>query len=123
MKTAANTDDFIAGFPVDVQKKLEQIRSTVKKIAPTASEAIAYGIPTFKLHGNLVHFSAYRSHIGFYPGATGVEAFKDRLGEYQCSKGAIQFPLDKPLPLQLIRDIVQFRVAENTEKASRKKAR
>jgi len=123
MKAAANTDDFIAEFPPKVQKKLHQIRNLVKKIAPDAEETISYGIPTFKLQGNLVHFSAYRSHIGFYPGASGVEAFLDRLKDLRYSKGAIQFPLDKPLPLPLIRDIVKFRVAENREKAMRRKPR
>src|SRR4030042_3201277 len=114
MKTEIDT--FIAGFPKGTQKILEQLRSTIRKTAPGAEEKIAYGIPTFTLHGNLVHFSAYKHHIGFYPTSSGIQAFKNELSDYKSAKGSVQFPLDKPLPLDLISKIVKFRVNENLEK-------
>jgi uncharacterized protein YdhG (YjbR/CyaY superfamily) len=106
-------DTYIAGFPEDVQAILQQIRRTIHETAPEATEAISYGMPTFKLHGNLVHFGAFKSHIGFYPVPSGVEAFKDELAAYKQGKGSVQFPLDKPMPLDLIRRIVEFRVQES----------
>jgi uncharacterized protein YdhG (YjbR/CyaY superfamily) len=111
-----NIDEYIADFPKDVQKLLQQLRSTIKKAAPKAEEKIAYGIPTFTLHGNLVHFGGYKTHIGFYPAPSGLEAFKKELGQYLTGKGTAQFPLDKPLPLDLITEIVKFRAMKNLEK-------
>ena len=88
-------DEYIAYFPVDVQKILQQVRETIKSVAPAATEAIAYGIPTFRLNGNLVHFAGYAHHIGFYPGAEGIEVFKNEFSMYKVSKGTVQFPLDQ----------------------------
>jgi uncharacterized protein YdhG (YjbR/CyaY superfamily) len=111
-----NIDEYIADFPKDVQKLLQQLRTTIKKAAPNAEEKIAYGIPTFTLNGNLVHFGAYKTHIGFYPAPSGLEAFEKELAPYVTGKGTAQFPLDKPLPLDLITEIVKFRVMKNLEK-------
>ncbi|WP_018612274.1 iron chaperone [Segetibacter koreensis] len=119
--TPNNIDDYIAGFPKDVQKILQQIRATVKKAAPEADETISYAIPTFTLKGNLVHFAAFKNHIGFYPAPIGIEAFKKELSVYKTGKGSVQFPLDKPIPLELITEIVQFRVIKNLEKDKKKK--
>lgn len=118
---AKDVDKFIAGFPTDIQKLLVQLRTTIRKAAPKAEEKINYGIPTFTLNGNLVHFSASKNHIGFYPTPSGIEAFKKELSAYEGAKGSIKFPLDKPLPLTLITKIVKFRVKENLEKAKTKK--
>src|SRR5689334_531925 len=107
---AENINEYIAGFPKDIQEMLEQVRATIKKAAPEAKEAIKYAMPTFVFEGNLVHFAAFKNHIGFYPAPTGIEAFKKELSKYEGSKGAIRFPLDAPLPLSLISKIVQFRV-------------
>ncbi len=93
-----------------------QVRETIRASAPQAEETIKYGIPTFTLHGNLVHFGAYKHHIGFYPAPSGIEAFKKELSVYKCAKGSVQFPVDKPLPLTLITKIVKFRVKENLSK-------
>jgi uncharacterized protein YdhG (YjbR/CyaY superfamily) len=112
-----NIDTFISTFPKETQKFLEQMRLTIRKAAPKAEEAMCYGIPTFTLHGNLVHFSAVKTHIGFYPTPSGIEAFKKELSGYKSAKGSVQFPLDKPLPLNLITRMVIFRVKENLEKA------
>lgn len=117
MLKAENIDDYIVLFPKDVQKLLKQMRSTIKKAAPKAEEAIKYGIPTFVLNGNLVHFAAYKSHIGFYPAPSGLLAFKKEIARYKSSKGAVQFPLDESLPLDLVSKIVKFRVAENSAKS------
>lgn len=117
----ANTDEYIAGFPREVQKHLQQIRATIKKAAPQAEEIISYGMPAFKQNGNLVYFAAWKEHIGFYAAPTGNAAFKEDLKDYHVSKGAIQFPFDKPMPLQLITKIVKYRVKENEEKAALKK--
>lgn len=106
-------DAYIANFPQEVQDRLQAIRMVVKEIVPDAMETINYGIPTFKLKGNLVHFAAYKNHIGFYPGASGIKAFVPRFIHYHYSKGAVQFPLNQPLPLDLIKEIVLFRVNEN----------
>jgi uncharacterized protein YdhG (YjbR/CyaY superfamily) len=105
-------DDYIAEFPRDVQVLLKQIRATIKKAAPGATETIKYRLATFVLHENLVHFGAFKNHIGFYPTASGIEAFMDKLSPYKSSKGAVQFPVDKPMPLSLIERIVKFRVKE-----------
>jgi len=110
-------DDYIATFPEDVQKILEQIRKVIRDSAPDAQEAIAYGIPTFKHNGNLVHFAAFKHHIGFYPGGpSAIKAFQKELSNYKLSKGTVQFPLDKPIPLDLVKTIVKFRVKENESK-------
>jgi uncharacterized protein YdhG (YjbR/CyaY superfamily) len=111
-----DVDTFITGFPMDIQKLLVQLRATIKKAAPEAEEKIGYGIPTFTLNGNLVHFSAFKNHIGFYPTPSGIEAFKKELSVYEGAKGSVKFPLDKPLPLALITKIVKFRVKENLKK-------
>jgi uncharacterized protein YdhG (YjbR/CyaY superfamily) len=118
--TSKNIDDYIAGFPEDVQKVLEKIRMTVRKAAPQAEEIINYGIPTFTLHGNLVHFAGFKNHIGFYPTPSGIEKFKDELSKYEGAKGSVQFPLEQPIPYGLISKIVKFRVKENLEKAAAK---
>ena len=106
-------DAYITGFPDDVQAILQQIRRTIHEAAPEATEAISYGMPTFKLNGNLVHFGAFKSHIGFYPVPSGMAAFQDDLAAYKQGKGSVQFPLNKPMPLDLIRRIVEFRVQES----------
>lgn len=113
-------DEYIATFPEEIQKILEELRATIKASAPDAEEKISYQMPTFALKGNLVHFAAHKNHIGFYPTSSGIEAFRDELSAYESSKGAVRFPIDKPLPLKLIRKIVQFRVAENLKKAERR---
>ena len=114
MRTSVTSiDEYIRSFPPEIQQLLEQIRDTVKHAAPEAEETINYAMPTFKLNGNLVHFAAYKNHIGFYPTPSGIEAYKEKLSVYKSSKGAVQFPLDKPLPLDLIKEIVMFRVKEN----------
>jgi uncharacterized protein YdhG (YjbR/CyaY superfamily) len=106
-------DEYIAGFPRDVQALLEQIRMTIREAAPDAKEAIKYRMPTFTLKGNLVHFAAFKKHIGFYPAPRGIEAFKDELSVYEGAKGSVRFPLDKPIPFDLIRRIVRFRVEKD----------
>ncbi len=116
-----NIDEYIAGFPEEVQTILEEIRTTIQETAPEAVETINYGIPTFKLEGNLVHFGAYEKHIGFYPTPSGIEKFKSELSVYEGAKGSVKFPLDKPIPYDLIKKIVTFRVKENLEKAKAKK--
>ncbi len=114
-------DEHIAAFPASTQKLLQQLRNTIRKAAPDAVETIGYGIPTFKLNGNLVHFAGYNNHIGFYPGAAGIENFKEELSVYKGAKGSVQFPLDAPLPLALVTKIVDFRVKQNGTKPPVKK--
>ena len=109
-------DEYIAGFPAKVRRILQEIRRIIRSCAPDAEEAIKYGIPTFVLKGNLVHFAAYAKHIGFYPTPSGIEKFKDELSAYHHAKGSVQFPLDKPVPLGLIRKIVRHRVKETRAK-------
>jgi uncharacterized protein YdhG (YjbR/CyaY superfamily) len=118
---ASNIDEYVAAFPKEVQTILEKLRATIKKAAPEAKETINYAIPTFTLEGNLVHFAAFKNHIGFYPAPSGIEAFKKELSVYEGAKGSVQFPMDKPLPLSLVTRIVKFRVKENLEKAKHKK--
>ena len=113
-------DEYIKGFPKEVQDRLQKLREIIKEAAPDAEEKISYGIPTFTLKGNLVHFAAYKKHIGFYPTPSGVEKFKNEISVYVWSKGAVQFPLDKPVPYELIREIVAFRVKENLENSKSK---
>jgi uncharacterized protein YdhG (YjbR/CyaY superfamily) len=112
--------EYIAAFPGDVQEILEKIRTTIRQAAPEAEETINYQMPTFTLKGNLVHFAAYKKHIGFYPTPTGIEKFKKELSVYEGAKGSVQFPLDKPIPYELIGKIVKFRVKENLERAAAK---
>ena len=113
-------DQYIAGFPEDTQKILEKIRATIQKAAPDAAEAIKYQMPTFTLKGNLVHFAAFKKHVGFYPVPTGIEKFKKELSVYKGAKGSVQFPLDQPMPYGLITKIVKFRVEENLARAAAK---
>jgi len=113
-------DEYIASFPKEIQKELELIRKTIKHAAPDAEEAISYGMPSFKLHGNLVYFAAFKNHIGLYALPKSNEAFKQELSIYKTGKGSIQFPLDKPMPVDLITKIVKFRVQENLEKMKSK---
>lgn len=110
-------DAYIANFPADIQEKLAQIRQVVREAAPDAEETIKYQIPTFTLKGNLVHFAAFKNHIGFYPAPSGIEKFQEELSAYEGAKGTVRFPLDKPLPLDLISRIVKFRVEDNLERA------
>jgi uncharacterized protein YdhG (YjbR/CyaY superfamily) len=114
-------DTYIAGFPEDIQQILQKVRTTIREAAPQAQETIKYQIPTFTLDGNLVHFAGYKKHIGFYPTPSGIEKFKQELSGYKWAKGSVQFPLDRPIPYDLIRKIVEFRVKENLEKATIKK--
>ena len=110
-------DEYIAGFPNDVQKILEKIRLTIRKAAPDAEETIKYQMPTFTLNGNLIHFAAFKKHIGLYPVPRGSETFKDELSKYEGAKSTVRFPLDKPIPFALISKIVKFRVKKNLERA------
>ena len=120
--TAKDIDDYIAGFPGEVQDLLQQIRAAIQKVVPGAQEDIKYAIPTFVLNGkNLVHFAAFKHHIGFYPTPTGIESFKKELSKYKQGKGSVQFPLDQPMPLKLITEIVKFNVARNVEAAGKKR--
>jgi len=118
LKAVTTIDQYIASFPVPVRRKLTELRTTIRKAAPDATEAISYGIPTFKLNGNLVHFGAFKDHISFFPTSSGVRAFAKELKGYETSKGTIQFPLDKPLPLALVKRIVQFRIRGNEQSRS-----
>ncbi|HVT86113.1 MAG TPA: DUF1801 domain-containing protein [Chitinophagaceae bacterium] len=113
--------EYIAAFPLQTRKLLRQMRSTIKKAAPKAEEVISYGIPAFKFHGLLVWFAAHSKHIGFYPRLSAIEAFKKDLSRFKSAKGSVQFPLDKPLPLALIKKMVLFRVKENMGRAAMKK--
>ncbi len=115
-----NIDEYIAGFPKDVQEILEKIRLTIRTAAPDAEETIKYQMPTFTLKGNLVYFAAFKDHIGFYPPVTGFEKIKKELSVYEGPKGSLKFPLDKPIPFDLITKIVKFRVKENLERAEAK---
>ena len=120
---AKNIDDYIGGFPPDVQKILQKVRATIKRAAPQADETISYQMPTFKLEGNLVHFAAFKNHIGLYPTPSGTERFRKELSSYETGKGSIRFPLDKPIPYDLIAKIVKFRVKENLEKAAPRRSK
>lgn len=113
-------DSYIAAYPTATQIIMEHVRETIKKAAPTTEEKISYGIPTFTLNGkNLVHFAAYNHHIGFYPTALGIEAFKKELASYKSAKGSVQFPLDEPMPLNLISKIVKYRVEQNLKRVNK----
>jgi uncharacterized protein YdhG (YjbR/CyaY superfamily) len=119
-KPLQSIDEYIAGYPEEVQAKLKQLRQTVKRIAPEAREKISYSMPSFTLNGTLLYFAAHPNHIGFYPYPSAIEAFKKELSQYHTAKGSIQFPIDKPLPLDLISRIVDFRVKEKRGKATAK---
>ncbi len=116
-----NIDQYIAGYSKNVQTLLQQVRETIKKVVPDAEEAISYGIPTFKLNGNLVHFGGFKQHIGFYPGAGGIKAFEKELAAYKGAKGSVQFPIDQPMPLDIITAITKFRVEQNLAKKLKRK--
>ncbi len=111
-------DEYIAAFPINIQEILLKIRSVIQQEAPDAQEAISYGMPTFKLNGNLVHFAAFKHHIGFYPTPSGIDEFKEELSAYKGAKGSVQLPFDRPIPYDLIRAIVRFRIGENQKKAA-----
>lgn len=121
MEKPATIDEYIANFPADVQVILQKVREVVRTAVPTAIETINYGMPTFKLEGNLVHFAAAKNHLGFYPTPSGITAFQAELISYQSSKGAVQFRYDQPIPYELIGKIAQFRANENLAKAAAKK--
>ena len=116
MQNYKDIDEYLANFSDDIRGKLEEIRKTVKEIVPEAEEKISYGIPTFTYHGNLLHFAGYETHIGFYPGSAPIKEFAKELAEYKTSKGTVQFPLNKPIPFDLIRKITEFCVAGNSKK-------
>jgi uncharacterized protein YdhG (YjbR/CyaY superfamily) len=119
-RTRFNTiDEYIDTFPKSIQDVLQELRRTIRKAAPEAEEAISYQIPTFRLSGNLVHFAAFKNHIGFFPTSSGIRAFKKELSGYELSKGTVRFPMDKPLPLSLVSRIVKFRVKENLAKVKK----
>lgn len=113
-------DEYIASFPTETQKILQQLREDLQQMVPDAKQKISYAIPTFTLNGNLIHFAGYKNHIGLYPGGKAVEIFAEDLKEYHTSKGTIQFPIDKPLPMDLIKKIVDFCVAQNLAKTKKK---
>lgn len=115
-----NIDEYIVAFPPDIRKKLQSVRQAIKDAAPEAVESISYQMPAFKLNGILVYFAAHKNHIGFYPTPSGIAAFEKELSAYPLSKGSVQFPLDKPIPLDLIKRITEFRVKENLAKSKRK---
>jgi uncharacterized protein YdhG (YjbR/CyaY superfamily) len=115
---AATVDEYIAHFPEDVQRILAKVRAVIREAAPGAVERISYGMPAYFENGALVWFAAHRRHIGFYPRASGIEAFKERLSAYKGAKGSVQFPLDKPMPYELIAEIVRYRVVENRNRAA-----
>lgn len=116
MKTFQTIDAYIGDFPSEVQVILQKMRQTIKKVAPKATEAISYGIPTLKLNGNLVHFGGFKHHVGFFPGSEAIEVFAKDLSKYKTSKGTIQFQLDEPIPYDLITQITEFRVKKNLAK-------
>lgn len=120
-KSTSNViDEYIAQFPADVQKILQKVRKTIRNVAPDAQEKINYGIPTFTLNGNLVHFAGFKSHIGFYPTPSGIEKFKKELSKYEGAKGSVKFALDQPIPFDLIKEITEFRVKEQIAKGKKK---
>ena len=121
--TIQTIDAYIATFTDEIQEKLKAIRSLIKDVVPIAGEKMSYGMPTFTLNGNLVHFAAFKNHIGFYPAPRGIEAFQHELSAYKGSKGSVQFPLSEPLPFDLIRKIVEFRVSENMAKTKQVKTK
>lgn len=123
MSVSKNTDEYILQFPAEVQAKLQELRTVIKEAAPEAEETISYAMPAYKYKGILVYFAGHKNHIGFYPASSGISVFEKELAGYHTSKGTVQFPLDKPLPLDLIHKMVAFRVSENIQKAEAKKKR
>jgi uncharacterized protein YdhG (YjbR/CyaY superfamily) len=119
--TPRTTDEYIAQFPEEIRVLLEGVRKVIKETAPEATERISYGMPGFYQNGMLVWFAGHKSHIGFYPTGEGVEVFKDEFAGYKSSKGAVQFPLDKPIPFELIRKVTRYRVEQNSKKSKRYK--
>ena len=119
-KSIETIDEYISQFPADVQDILNTLRKVIREAAPETKEKISYQMPTFVFNGNLVHFAAYKNHIGFYPTPSGISAFKEELAEYKGAKGSVQFPIEKPLPYELISRIVKFRVDENIMKSENK---
>lgn len=119
-KSFDTIDEYISQFQPEIQGKLQTLRKTIKEIVPNAVEKISYQMPTFALNKNLVHFAAYKNHIGFYPGASGIAAFKQELSAYKGAKGSVQFPINEPLPFDLIKKIVKYREAEDLKKAEEK---
>jgi uncharacterized protein YdhG (YjbR/CyaY superfamily) len=109
-------DEYISSQPANLRPTLEKLRQTIRKAAPKAEEVISYQMPAYKYHGVFVYFAAFKNHFGFYPTSTAVKVFKDKLKIYECSKGTIKFPLDKPIPTKLVTEIVTFRVRENLDK-------
>jgi uncharacterized protein YdhG (YjbR/CyaY superfamily) len=120
MQKAENIDKYVASFPEEIQELLNQMRAAITKAAPKSQEVISYGMPAFKMHTVLVYFAGYKNHIGFYPTSSGVRQFQEQISDYKNSKGAIQFPLDKPLPVKLIKEITAFRVKEDIANAKTK---
>jgi uncharacterized protein YdhG (YjbR/CyaY superfamily) len=118
-----NIDEYIAGFPPDIQEILQQIRMSIREAAPGAEETIKYRMPTFVMNENLVHFAAFQNHVGFYPTPSGIAKFKDALSAYKSAKGSVQFPIDEPMPLNLVKKIVRFRVEEVRAKLAAKRRR
>lgn len=114
-------NEYIAMFPKNVRGVLEKLRLAIRESAPNAEETINYGIPPFKLNGNLVHFAAFKKHIGFYPTPSATVAFKKELSPYKQAKGSVQFPIDKPIPFDIVKKIVEFRVKENEARIKNKK--
>ena len=121
MTNPIDVDAYISGFPKDTQKLLKQVRATIKKAAPQAEEVISYGMPAYKLNGALIYFAGYKNHIGLYPMPSAIVAFKKQISDYNWAKGSVQFPFNKPLPLELIEKITRFRVKEDLQKATLKK--
>ena len=120
MEKYTTVDEYISSFPEETQKILQQLREDLQQMVPEAKQKIGYGIPTFTLNGNLIHFAVYKSHIGLYPGSKAIEVFADQLKGYHTSKGTVQFPIDKPLPMDLIKELVDFCVVENLAKGKKK---
>lgn len=118
---SGSIDEYMEGFPPETRRVLKEVRALIREVAPEAKEKIRYSIPTFHLNGNLVHFAGYANHVGFYPTPSGIEAFREELEPYRTSKGAVQFPLGQPIPRDLIRRIVAFRVQEDARRGSRRK--
>ncbi len=112
-------DEYIASFPENIQRTLKELRSAIKEAAPNAEETISYGMPAFRLKGILVYFAAHKHHLGFYPTASGIRAFKDKLSTYKQSKGTVQFPINGPIPVDTVKEIVRFRVKENLTKTAK----
>jgi uncharacterized protein YdhG (YjbR/CyaY superfamily) len=119
--SSQEVERFISRYPAEVQEILYKIRSIIREVAPEAQEKLNYGIPTFTLNGNLAHYSGFKDHIGFYPTPSGVEKFKKQLSKYEGAKGSVKFPLDQPIPYDLIREIVEFRVKEQRAKSNKKR--